>query len=451
MRAVCRDCRGDAALGGPRRRRACGRTEYAAPDHRLRRASRRQRAPARPGPPPSGRRSATRSSSSPSPTATSATGARPAARSRAAAPRRRRRPRRSSASPRRSSTSTTASSSRRSRTAAPSPGSFATGRPTSCSATGRTTTIRITAPSVSWFRTRPTWSTVPFFCPDTPPCRRIPVFLSYEDDFTKPNPFQRRRRRGDRRRDREEAGGDGGAAVAVLRRGRERRAAARAGRRRRQGQPEERSAGVVQAALRGDGHDVSRQAARALWRTSAAMRRRPPRRSRSPSTAGGRTPRRSRSCFRSSDAADDADDLRSSGQATSLRQPGPRVARAMSRRPGGEPRVLARLPSSAHRAPRGLLGEAFGGPADYTGSMGDESRVVRMHSGNGEHLEMDERAQTCFAQALDDAGLPGDPRLRSTLEAYFRWATEAMAAYPRSADDVPAALPLALWSWEGPV
>ena len=47
--------------------------------------------------------------------------------------------------------------------------------------------------------------------------------------------------------------------------------------------------------------------------------------------------------------------------------------------------------------------EALGGPTDYTESMGDESRVVRMHSGNGEHVEMDERAQICFAQALDDA------------------------------------------------
>jgi len=67
--------------------------------------------------------------------------------------------------------------------------------------------------------------------------------------------------------------------------------------------------------------------------------------------------------------------------------------------------------------------EALGGPSDYTESMGNESSVVRMHSGNGEHQEMDERAQICFAQALDDAGLPDDPRLRSILKAYFRWAT----------------------------
>jgi len=94
--------------------------------------------------------------------------------------------------------------------------------------------------------------------------------------------------------------------------------------------------------------------------------------------------------------------------------------------------------------------EALGGPSDYTESLGDESGVVRMHSGNGEHVEMDERAQTCFALALDDAGLPADPRLRSTLKAYFHWAMATMAAYPKSAADVPAGLPLARWSWDGP-
>src|SRR5215203_885564 len=31
--------------------------------------------------------------------------------------------------------------------------------------------------------------TVPFFCPDTPSLPSNPVFLSYEDDFTRPNPF----------------------------------------------------------------------------------------------------------------------------------------------------------------------------------------------------------------------------------------------------------------------
>ena len=95
--------------------------------------------------------------------------------------------------------------------------------------------------------------------------------------------------------------------------------------------------------------------------------------------------------------------------------------------------------------------EALGGPPEYTDSMGDQSFVVHLHSGKGEHEDMDQRAQNCFSQALDDAGLPDDPRLRDALTAYFRWATGEMAAYPQSADDVPDGLALSRWSWEGPL
>jgi hypothetical protein len=38
---------------------------------------------------------------------------------------------------------------------------------------------------------------------------------------------------------------------------------------------------------------------------------------------------------------------------------------------------------------------------------GDETSVVRIHSGNGPHQEMDRRAIACFVQALQDVGLPG--------------------------------------------
>jgi hemoglobin len=88
---------------------------------------------------------------------------------------------------------------------------------------------------------------------------------------------------------------------------------------------------------------------------------------------------------------------------------------------------------------------------EYSASIGDESFVIGLHSGNGEHQEMDERAQVCFAAALDDAGLPSDPVLRRTLTEYFRWATSAMAAYPDSPADVPRGLALSRWSWDGPV
>ena len=46
--------------------------------------------------------------------------------------------------------------------------------------------------------------------------------------------------------------------------------------------------------------------------------------------------------------------------------------------------------------------EALGGPALYSGKFGDETSVVRIHSGNGLHEEMDLRAIACFDMELDD-------------------------------------------------
>ncbi len=96
--------------------------------------------------------------------------------------------------------------------------------------------------------------------------------------------------------------------------------------------------------------------------------------------------------------------------------------------------------------------EAFGGPATYSENYGYETSVVRIHSGNGIHEEMDQRAIACFDQALDDVGLGRDERLRQTLHDYFAWATTGtMARYHRSPDDVPDGLLTSQWSWEGPV
>jgi len=93
--------------------------------------------------------------------------------------------------------------------------------------------------------------------------------------------------------------------------------------------------------------------------------------------------------------------------------------------------------------------EALGGPHTYSERYGDETDVVRMHSGNGPHEEMDRRAIACFAQALEDTGLTQDS-LRQVLHDYFAWATTtSMAAYHGSADDVPQGLTIPCWSWDG--
>jgi hemoglobin len=95
-------------------------------------------------------------------------------------------------------------------------------------------------------------------------------------------------------------------------------------------------------------------------------------------------------------------------------------------------------------------GEALGGPSAYSDRYGDETSVVRIHSGNGVHEEMDQRAIACFDQALADVGLsPADP-LGQVLHDYFAWATTTtMARYHESADDVPDGLRIPRWSWDG--
>ncbi len=94
-------------------------------------------------------------------------------------------------------------------------------------------------------------------------------------------------------------------------------------------------------------------------------------------------------------------------------------------------------------------GEAWGGPPTYSTAYGCETSVVRIHSGNGLHEEMDRRAIACFDRALDDIHVT-DPQLRRTLHDYFTWTTTGtMAAYPEAATAVPDDLRIPHWSWDG--
>jgi hemoglobin len=94
--------------------------------------------------------------------------------------------------------------------------------------------------------------------------------------------------------------------------------------------------------------------------------------------------------------------------------------------------------------------EALGGPPTYSERYGDESFVVRLHSGNGPHEDMDRRAIACFDEALTDIGVSDSDLLQSVLHAYFAWATTTtMARYHESADDVPDGMRIPRWSWDG--
>jgi hemoglobin len=94
--------------------------------------------------------------------------------------------------------------------------------------------------------------------------------------------------------------------------------------------------------------------------------------------------------------------------------------------------------------------EALGGPTTYSDAYGDETSVVRIHSGNGAHEEMDRRAIACFDMALQDVGLGAAKSVRQVLHDYFAWATTTtMARYHDSASAVPEGLAIPRWSWDG--
>ena len=94
-------------------------------------------------------------------------------------------------------------------------------------------------------------------------------------------------------------------------------------------------------------------------------------------------------------------------------------------------------------------GQALGGPAEFTRYCGDETGVVREHSGNGPHDEMNARAIACFDQALTDVGIGEDDPLRRVLHDYFAWSTPFINRFERSAEDVPDGLEIPRWSWDG--
>jgi hemoglobin len=82
--------------------------------------------------------------------------------------------------------------------------------------------------------------------------------------------------------------------------------------------------------------------------------------------------------------------------------------------------------------------EALGGPPTFSRTMGTESEVVRLHSGNGEHDEMDRRAVQAFADSLAATGVPAEHHER--LVAWFRDANQHVNHRYAHPDDVPDGL-----------
>lgn len=108
---------------------------------------------------------------------------------------------------------------------------------------------------------------------------------------------------------------------------------------------------------------------------------------------------------------------------------------------GGHPQHLERLAS--------YWGEVLGGPPGYTESCGGQPAMLHIHAGTDADDDMPTRFLDCFLLAIDDAGLPPDPQLRSALRDYMVWAVHDVHAYSPAGSEVPLEAAVPRWSWDG--
>lgn len=108
----------------------------------------------------------------------------------------------------------------------------------------------------------------------------------------------------------------------------------------------------------------------------------------------------------------------------------------------GHPRHVERLGN--------YWAEVFGGPPLYSRSSDGQSGMLWLHSGMQADDDLAARFLACFLGAVDDAGLPQDPALRTALRSYMEWATDDVHTYNPKGSTVPPDLPVPHWGWDGP-
>ncbi len=94
--------------------------------------------------------------------------------------------------------------------------------------------------------------------------------------------------------------------------------------------------------------------------------------------------------------------------------------------------------------------EAIPGALDVSGAYGDESSVVRMHSGNGLHEQMVFVGLCVLIRRYATLASPRAASFPRCCAATSRGRPRrTMSRYHQSADDVPDGLRIPQWSWDG--
>ena len=91
--------------------------------------------------------------------------------------------------------------------------------------------------------------------------------------------------------------------------------------------------------------------------------------------------------------------------------------------------------------------EVFGGPADYTASLGGYERMLAHHRGLEITSDQRFRFASLMSLAADDAGLPVDPEFRAALVGYLEWGTRLAQYNSQSDAEVVAHAPVPRWGW----
>lgn len=93
--------------------------------------------------------------------------------------------------------------------------------------------------------------------------------------------------------------------------------------------------------------------------------------------------------------------------------------------------------------------EVLGGPPRYSTEYGTETEVLQIHAGHGDMSDLGSRFVTCFVAAMDDAGLPEDPRFRAAMGGYMEWAVAEVLRYGPPGTVVAAGKAVPRWGWDG--
>ncbi|MEJ2885515.1 group II truncated hemoglobin [Actinomycetospora aeridis] len=104
--------------------------------------------------------------------------------------------------------------------------------------------------------------------------------------------------------------------------------------------------------------------------------------------------------------------------------------------------------SEAHRAHVTLWWiEVFGGPADYTATLGGYERMLAHHLDLGITADQRRRFAETMSRAADDAGLPDDPEFRAAFVGYVEWGTRLALHNSQSGAEVVEQAPVPRWGW----